>query len=1195
MVLPLTLTDGDGFIWDFQTDGRVNNGTSDAFDGGFDNIRYSTFNSISTSSLGGRLINLSATQASNNSDILISRSVYVDPSNGFARWIDTFTNTSSVAVTYTFELDTDLGSGTLTQIVQDGSGDGIFDVTDQFVITDDGDGSTPGGDSVVLHWFNDGTLAMDSVTGLTGTGSSTDDDVVTGYTFTLQPGETFSFATFGAQGDIAADVQDVFSLPTSTLFAGASITELSALQNFDVTDFAAQVANSLTRTGTSQDDLLLGSSFDEVFDGADGNDILVLGDGDDGADGGLGNDVLSLGNGDDIATGGADDDIIDGGAGNDQLNGDADPLQGSVTVSDVVTIPTTQQDLGLNVTLPGGTLGDQIDITGFIDRGTGNSGDFNIVYIIDQSGSMGGTFSGTETVGDLNGDGSSNTLIDGTIASFEAVNASLLAAGLQSSNLTVIAFDSSATVVYDGAVGGLGTTLTTLDSSGGTNFEAPLQLAISALQADGPGQNQVFFLSDGFGSGSFSDEVATLLDPSGLNAEIRALGLGSGASLTQLDLIDDGIANDSAERVLTPSDLTAGLTGSPVLPDEVAELQLFVNGVLTTTIPPTDFVSTPFGLQYNLTATGLDLDAEDLIEVRLVASDPDMTTASVSFSVPQEQEITGDDVIFGGAGDDLIDGNRGDDELFGDDGQDTVVGSSGNDKLFGGNGSDGLFGGTGNDILAGGADADVLDGGAGTDTAVYEDSETGVTVDLLFNSAFGGTAEGDTFASIENVIGSFFDDLIFGGDANNVLDGSVGDDTLFGEDGGDVLNGGDGMDVLLGQRGFDTLNGGNGNDELNGGDSADTLNGDAGDDTLIGGAGSDILNGGADNDLLQGGSGGDTMNGGAGVDNLQGQNGLDTLNGGDGNDILSGGGNEDTLNGDAGNDTLTGGAGSDILNGGADNDVLNGGSGGDTLNGNDGLDTLNGGSGNDTLIGGGGADNLNGDGNDDTLTGGAGSDELRGGDGTDVLNGGSGNDLLLGGDGQDTLNGGGNNDELRGGSGADILNGGAGNDTIFGGGTLDTFIFNAADAGSDVVKDFAVGETIDLEGFGFADRTAAEAAFSQNGSDVVFSSGSVTATFENAQLADVVANILLDGAVPASADEPVFLTSDMDGFDFTGLTGASTVPSVAQLEDMFLGGVTNYRVDLLVQDSGYGRDLWGEPDFTEFALISPEEEEGLFF
>ena len=1194
MVLPLTLTDGDGFIWDIQTDGRVNNGTIDAFDGGFDNIRYSTFNSISTSSLGGRLINLSATQATNDSDILISRSVYVDPSNGFARWIDTFTNTSNVAVTYTFEMDTELGSGTLTQIVQDGSGDGIFDVTDQFVITDDGDGSTPGGDPVVLHWFNDGTLAMDSVAGLTGTGSFTDDDVVTGYTFTLQPGETFSFATFGAQGDTAADVQDVFSLPTSTLFAGASITELSALQNFDVTDFAAQVTNALTRTGTSQDDILLGSSFDEVFDGADGNDTLVLGNGNDGADGGLGNDVLSLGNGNDIATGGADDDIIDGGAGNDQLNGDADPLQGSVTVSDVVTIPTTQQDLGLNVTLPGGTLGDQIDITGFIDRGTGNSGDFNIVYIIDKSGSMSGTFSGTETVGDLNGDGFANQLIDGTIASFEAVNASLLAAGLQSSNLTVIAFDSSATVVYDGAVGGLGTTLTSLDSGGGTNFEAPLQLAISALQADGPGQNQVFFLSDGFGSGSFSDEVTTLLDPSGLNAEIRALGLGNGASLSQLDLIDDGIANNSAELVLTPSDLTAGLTGSPVQTDEVAELQLFVNGVLTTTIPPTDFVSTPFGLQYNLTATGLDLDAEDLIEVRLVASDPDMTTASVSFSVPQEQEITGDDVIFGGAGDDLIDGNRGDDELFGDDGQDTVVGSAGNDRLFGGNGNDGLFGGTGNDILAGGADADLLDGGSGTDTALYDDSETGVSVNLLLNTGVGGTAQGDTFASIENVLGSFFDDTIIGGDTDNLLEGGAGDDTLEGEGGNDTLNGGIGNDTLRGGFGVDILNGNSGDDVLFGGGDSDQL---------FGGDGNDRLNGSAGSDTLEGGKGDDTLNGGSGADTVVGGSGEDTVNGGDGADTLRGGGNDDSVFGEAGDDLILGGSGADLLDGGADNDTIEGGTGGDTILGGIGMDTIDGqeddddidgGNDNDTIRGSQGNDTLEGGSGNDTVLGGQDNDSLRGSGGNDILNGGAGSDVLLGGQGNDTLEGGNGADNLNGGSGQDILSGGAGDDTMTGGSGTDTFVLNAAQNGSNTITDFTTGETVDLIGFGFADRAAAEAAFSQDGSNVVFSSSGVTVTFEGQVVADVTAGILLDGVVPANADAPVFLNSGADGFDFSGLVGTSAVPLDTQLDDMLLGGVTNFRADLLIQDTGYGRDLWGEPDFTEFASISPEED-GLLF
>ncbi|MBM2221137.1 Hint domain-containing protein [Sulfitobacter pseudonitzschiae] len=57
-----------------------------------------------------------------------------------------------------------------------------------------------------------------------------------------------------------------------------------------------------------------------------------------------------------------------------------------------------------------------------------------------------------------------------------------------------------------------------------------------------------------------------------------------------------------------------------------------------------------------------------------------------------------------------------------------------------------------------------------------------------------------------------------------------------GEDGNDVLNGGDGDDMIFGEGGNDTLTGGQGDDTLSGGDDADVIFGGAG-DVVDGGAG----------------------------------------------------------------------------------------------------------------------------------------------------------------------------------------------------------------------------------------------------------------------------------------------------------------------------------------------------------------------
>ena len=80
----------------------------------------------------------------------------------------------------------------------------------------------------------------------------------------------------------------------------------------------------------------------------------------------------------------------------------------------------------------------------------------------------------------------------------------------------------------------------------------------------------------------------------------------------------------------------------------------------------------------------------------------------------------------------------------------------------------------GDDRLVGGGGADCLNGGTGTDTANYSDSAGGVTVSLVTGQGFGGTAEGDTLTSIENLTGSAHDDFLIGNDGDNVLTGLRG-------------------------------------------------------------------------------------------------------------------------------------------------------------------------------------------------------------------------------------------------------------------------------------------------------------------------------------------------------------------------------------------------------------------------------------
>jgi RTX calcium-binding nonapeptide repeat (4 copies) len=84
-------------------------------------------------------------------------------------------------------------------------------------------------------------------------------------------------------------------------------------------------------------------------------------------------------------------------------------------------------------------------------------------------------------------------------------------------------------------------------------------------------------------------------------------------------------------------------------------------------------------------------------------------------------------------------------------GDDLIYAGAGNDWLYGFGGNDTLFADLGDDFLVGGAGADTLSGFFGNDTAWYLDSLEGVTVSLTSGIGIGGTAQGDTLYTIENI------------------------------------------------------------------------------------------------------------------------------------------------------------------------------------------------------------------------------------------------------------------------------------------------------------------------------------------------------------------------------------------------------------------------------------------------------------
>ncbi|MEM7487758.1 MAG: M10 family metallopeptidase C-terminal domain-containing protein [Pseudomonadota bacterium] len=360
----------------------------------------------------------------------------------------------------------------------------------------------------------------------------------------------------------------------------------------------------------------------------------------------------------------------------------------------------------------------------------------------------------------------------------------------------------------------------------------------------------------------------------------------------------------------------------------------------------------------------------------------------------------GGSTIFGLDGDDLLIGGRDsfasrdvnntiavadlEDQTESDDGDDALFGGAGDDTIEGGTGDDTLDGGAGDDMLRGQDGVDVFRGGAGNDTADFsQESPFQLMVNLETNEARGGTVSGDTFYSIENLIGS--DDRI------DRFIGTADDNHFWGQGGGDYFNGREG------------------NDTLDGGRDGDILYGEGGDDVMIGGAGQDYIDGGMGEDTVvyAGSSAGVTVDLGAG-----------TASGGDAtgpvqivgrgtairDDILVGlehvvgSGHDDHLIGDEGANDLFGGRGDDRMTGGAGADTLDGGAGSDTADYSDAEDGVRlhlarEHSEGDTFVS---IENLAGSGHDDRMRGDGAANTLVGQGGDDTLRGGGGDDELMG-------------------------------------------------------------------------------------------------------------------------------------------------------------------------------------------------------
>ncbi|WP_417584381.1 calcium-binding protein [Pelagibacterium sp.] len=201
----------------------------------------------------------------------------------------------------------------------------------------------PDGDKLTVEDVSADTLPLDAVEG--GWRVTTVPGMLgpVTLTYSITDGEAVVWQT--AHFNIVRKTHTL--MPDNDLFVGSPFDDdIDALAGDDIID--AMAGNDLVVGGAGNDhimggagdDVLYGGTGDDVLLGGIGNDILYGGqgadrlfgemgndtlygeDGDDYLDGGAGNDILEGGEGHDFLSGGTGSDIVLGGAGNDRLYGD---------------------------------------------------------------------------------------------------------------------------------------------------------------------------------------------------------------------------------------------------------------------------------------------------------------------------------------------------------------------------------------------------------------------------------------------------------------------------------------------------------------------------------------------------------------------------------------------------------------------------------------------------------------------------------------------------------------------------------------------------------------------------------------------------------------------------------------------------------------------------------------------------------
>lgn len=662
----------------------------------------------------------------------------------------------------------------------------------------------------------------------------------------------------GQGGNDTYVVDNVGDVVVETLNAGTDIVHsaLSYELGANVENLLLTASSDINGTGNELSNSINGNGGNNTLRGAAGDDALAGNAGNDSLDGGHGADQMAGGSGDDIywveSTGDRVTELLNGGL--DRVHATITQVLGA-NVEDLVLMGSTHIDGvgnelanvltgndGNNVlqggagsdTLRGGLGNDTLRGEGGADLLYGNDGadiidldnDVGVANLtaapIVQYGAFGGAGADRYVLKNSNGD------IAGTFAWSDAGGQTIL----QASNL-IADFDVSADVldvrawivvrnisdlvIQQRVIGSQ--TVTTVSASAAA--DAAYLTLIGVTPAQLSAANFQFFDSptDFWGDSASNNMVG--------NDQANVFHGSAGA-----DRMEGRSGNDLYE-VEDPNDVVVEIAGGgyDVVHSTAASY------VLGADVEELLMVGTN-----SFNATGSNVD-------NLITGNANTNVLSGGAGNDTLRGgVSGDDVLDGGAGNDRMEGGNGSTTYYVDAAADVVVetGTTGTDRvissisyalgttienlvltgsaqygtgntlanvLTGNDGNNGLAGGAGADILIGGLGNDTLNGGADIDLADYRTATAGVTVDLNVTTAQNTTSAGlDTLVGVEDVWGSAFGDVLYGGTGVNRAYGDAGNDIISLRGGNDVISGGDGDDYMNGGAGVDWMNGGDGAD-----------------------------------------------------------------------------------------------------------------------------------------------------------------------------------------------------------------------------------------------------------------------------------------------------------------------------------------------------------------------------------------------